>query len=360
MKKYIIAITLFIISLICIDSAYALSFVDVSSLTYPTSSIWIYPCTEKNVCTSTYDEVNVTRYGVTINNVQYTYPLYLSSKTYSISSNGYKIVFLSENGFVKDNYYSITIYDRGYDYDNSITSDSSFEIGVGVSGGHAGFMYTQPISLNNQSNINLITYYQNNSVRDLQDGITSHTYIFKAPQSGSWFSYTIKPQKDSRYSFFGYDFKYLGSNIDGAVEILSEQNSQLSSQLNEVQEETNKVNDNLTNSDSSEATGDAGSFFEGFTTDTFGLTSIITAPLNLIQNIASSSCTPLTLSLPYINQNVSIPCMTEIYKSYFGSFLTVYQVITFGLVSYWVCIHVFRMVKDFKNPDHDEIEVVEL
>ena len=134
--------------------------------------------------------------------------------------------------------------------------------------------------------------------------------------------------------------------------------------MQDQQQQTNQkldnLNDNITNSDSSGATNDASGFFEGFTTDTFGLTSIITAPLNLIKSITSSTCTPLTLSLPYINQNISIPCMTEIYRSYFGSFLTVYQVITFGLVSYWVCVHVFRMVKDFKNPDHDEIEVVDL
>ena len=134
--------------------------------------------------------------------------------------------------------------------------------------------------------------------------------------------------------------------------------------MQEKQQQTNQkldtLNDNITNSDSSGATSSASGFFDGFTTDTFGLTSIITAPLNLIKSITSATCTPLTLSMPFVEQNITIPCMTQIYSNYFGSFLTIYQLITFGLVSYWVCVHVFRMVKDFKNPEHDEIEVVDL
>ena len=120
------------------------------------------------------------------------------------------------------------------------------------------------------------------------------------------------------------------------------------------------LNDSLNNSDSSGATSDASEFFSGFTTDTFGLTSIITAPLNLIGSITSSTCTPLGLPLPYVNKTIELPCMSSIYSQYFGSFFTLYQTITFGIIAYWVCVRIFNLVKDFKNPDHDEIEVLDL
>ena len=97
-----------------------------------------------------------------------------------------------------------------------------------------------------------------------------------------------------------------------------------------------------------------------FNTDTFGLTSIITAPLNLISNLLDKSCSPLVLPLPYINKNLTLPCMSLIYEDYFGEFLTLYQTITFGVVAYWVWVRIFNLVKDFKNPDRDEIEVVDL
>ena len=132
---------------------------------------------------------------------------------------------------------------------------------------------------------------------------------------------------------------------------------------NKLDEQTNAVNnlnDSLNNSDSSGATSEASEFFSGFTTDTFGLTSIITAPLNLIGSITSSTCTPLGLPLPYVNKTLELPCMSSIYSEYFGSFFTLYQTITFGIIAYWVCVRIFNLVKDFKNPDHDEIEVLDL
>lgn len=130
--------------------------------------------------------------------------------------------------------------------------------------------------------------------------------------------------------------------------------------LDETNTQLGNLNDSLNDSDSSGATSEASEFFSGFTTDTFGLTSIITAPLNLIGSITSSTCTPLGLPLPYVNKTLELPCMSSIYSQYFGSFFTLYQTITFGIIAYWVCVRIFNLVKDFKNPDHDEIEVLDL
>ena len=130
--------------------------------------------------------------------------------------------------------------------------------------------------------------------------------------------------------------------------------------INEQNKTLKETNETLNDDDTSESTSEATEFFEGFDTDTHGLTSIITAPLELIGNIAGSSCSPLPLQVPFVNKTMSLPCMSTIYKKHFGSFLTVYQTITFGIVAYWVCIRIFALVKDFKNPEHDEIEVMDL
>lgn len=91
-----------------------------------------------------------------------------------------------------------------------------------------------------------------------------------------------------------------------------------------------------------------------------GLTGIITSPLNLIQNLLTPVCSGLSVPLPYINSTLTLPCMETIYSQYFGSFFTLYQNITFGVIAYWVIIRILRMVKDFRSPDHDEIEVLDL
>lgn len=125
-------------------------------------------------------------------------------------------------------------------------------------------------------------------------------------------------------------------------------------------EEQKKTNETLKDDNIDKAQDSAGGFFNDFTTDTHGLTAVITAPLSLIESITSSACSPLVIPLPYVDKDLTLPCMGTIYSNFFGSFLSIYQVITFGIVAYWVLVRIFNLVKDFKNPDHDEIEVLDL
>ena len=128
-----------------------------------------------------------------------------------------------------------------------------------------------------------------------------------------------------------------------------------------ITDSVNDLTDALTDDDISDSAQDGADFILDFDTNTFGLTSIITAPLNLINSLTSKTCTQLHLPLPYLsNKYLDLPCMTTIYSTYFGTFFTMYQTITYGIIAYWVCVRIFNQVKDFKNPEHDEIEVVDL
>ena len=122
----------------------------------------------------------------------------------------------------------------------------------------------------------------------------------------------------------------------------------------------NNVNDSLNNADTTGANSDAGGFFSGFTTNNHGLTSIITKPLQFINGLSDAVCYDLSVPMPFVNQNVTLPCMLPIYQRHFGSFLTLYQTITTGFIAYWVCVNIFRMVKGFKNPEDDQVEVMDL
>lgn len=148
---------------------------------------------------------------------------------------------------------------------------------------------------------------------------------------------------------------------DGSINQQIKENTekQLEEQKKQL-EEQKKTNETLKDDNTQGAQDSAGGFFNDFTTDTHGLTAIITAPLSLISKISSASCSPLVIPLPYVDKDLTLPCMGNIYSTYFGSFLSIYQIITFGVVAYWVCVRIFNLVKDFKNPDHDEIEVLDL
>lgn len=150
-----------------------------------------------------------------------------------------------------------------------------------------------------------------------------------------------------------------GTIINQNQTIIDQNNQQLEEQQ-ETNEKLDELNDNITDTDTSGSEDLAGGFFEDFDNEDYGLSDIITMPLQVINNITSATCSPLELPLPFVDTDVALPCMYDIYEDHFGGFLTIYQTITFGIVAYWVCINIFRMVKNFKNPDNDEVEVLDL
>lgn len=209
---------------------------------------------------------------------------------------------------------------------------------------------------------------------------TIKNWYFNEDQAYLDVSYSYFTNSDSQYS---QAFQFLGlssqSSQDVSIAILAYLKQQQTNQdyttiLNEIKNNQNdykkelqdvnssiqKTQETIENTDTQGAQDSAGGFFNDFTTDTHGLTGIITAPLSLISSITSKSCSSLVLPLPYVDKDLTLPCMSSIYSNYFGSFLSVYQMITFGFVAYWVCVRIFNLVKDFKNPDHDEIEVLDL
>lgn len=128
-----------------------------------------------------------------------------------------------------------------------------------------------------------------------------------------------------------------------------------------VNDSVNDLIHDINNKDTEEALNGFKDFFNLFTNNGHGLTSIITAPLNAINSLTSSTCSPLVLPLPYMtNKNITLPCMRPIYEEHFGAFMLIYDTITFGIISYWIILKLFKLIKNFKNPEDDSIEVVDL
>lgn len=123
-------------------------------------------------------------------------------------------------------------------------------------------------------------------------------------------------------------------------------------------------NDNPVVSDFSDTTGFMShikEFFPNINTDTFGLTSIVTAPLNLIQSLVSKTCSPLVLPLPYTNSNLTLPCMTQIYKFYYPLLYDIYELVLYGFISYKVIVNIFYEVMKMRQATiNNTIEVLDL
>ena len=85
-------------------------------------------------------------------------------------------------------------------------------------------------------------------------------------------------------------------------------------------------------------------WLDDFSSDTYGLTSVITAPLNTISSLTSSSCSALTVPIPFLdNESITLPCMSSIYSNTFGTAFTLYQTITTALIGYWCLVRMFAI-----------------
>jgi hypothetical protein len=99
-----------------------------------------------------------------------------------------------------------------------------------------------------------------------------------------------------------------------------------------------------------------------FNTGEYGLTSVITAPIVMLTNLSNSSytCSPIILPLPFIDANLPLPCLSDFYEEKMGALYDIYQTIVSGIVAYYVLVGMFAMVKGFKDPQNDKIEVLKL
>lgn len=100
------------------------------------------------------------------------------------------------------------------------------------------------------------------------------------------------------------------------------------------------------------------SFFNDFNTNFFGLSDIITMPLDFLRNLTTSDCTPFVVNSDILS--FTFPCMSTIYEESFPDLLALFRLITDGIVSYYVIVNTLRLIKQFKDPENDRIEVYSL
>ena len=130
--------------------------------------------------------------------------------------------------------------------------------------------------------------------------------------------------------------------------------------INNIQNNTQNISDSINDSsiDSSSASNfTSNSAFQ----DSNGLDAIIKAPLNFIRSLTSSTCSSINLTIPYINAQVSLPCMSTIYNKALGSQLVnLIALVINGVVLYRYCLKILELVHNAKNPNKDELEVLDL
>lgn len=270
----------------------------------------------------------------------------VSHNTSNFNVNDYD---LNLNGYYEGDS-TVKQYDEWYDYYNTGVLDFSDNTNRNNKNNFYSYVLQSSWYMISCSNVelgsdNFFQFYHNVSSGEK----FSSVYI-----GGYW---NITPHFEDQLLF---ETEQQTEKIEEQNKLTQEQTEKIEEQTQQQQQNHEETMNTITDSSSNGATNSAGGFFNNFDDNDFGLSGVITAPLNTIKTITNNACTPLSLTIPFVNKDMNLPCMTNIYEEYFGSFLDIYQIITFGIISYWVCVQIYAMVKGFKNPDKDEIEVMDL
>ena len=152
-----------------------------------------------------------------------------------------------------------------------------------------------------------------------------------------------------------------GSVNSGTIQQIITEQQNTNDAINNQTQQQQQQHQEMMDSNTTQAESDATSFFGNFTIeDQGGLSAIVTAPLNTIRSLLSSTCTNLVLPLPFVNENLTLPCLSPIYIQHFGAFFTLYQTIILGIIAYRCIMSIFFDIKGFTNPNDDRIEVMDL
>lgn len=132
-----------------------------------------------------------------------------------------------------------------------------------------------------------------------------------------------------------------------------------SSKLDDTTNAINDVNNSINNDNVDSATNKATSFFNNFTDNDHGLSSIITMPLNSIRLMLSDNCVaPHTI---YKGKTISLPCGDILWSRPGANALKDFlNVVYGGFICYYLIRSFFMWVNRFKDPDNDKIEVIDL
>lgn len=241
----------------------------------------------------------------------------------AISGINKGIIYVPTEAYASYNSF-LMYYENGLEYqpysniitDTRITSDLQY---VAIT-----FDYS------NLSNIDLVMF----SKYDYLEGVDNISYDIYIPNNSYTDNVSVSPNSNG-----GNDFTFNYSDLNGNI------SSESFSNYSEDMIEKNQLFNAL---------------FETFSNNYFGLNAIISRPLDLIASLTSATCENIVLPLPYVNENITLPCMDSIYSTYFGLFYDIYQDLISGFICYWILIDLVRLVKGFKDPAYDKIEVVNL
>lgn len=155
--------------------------------------------------------------------------------------------------------------------------------------------------------------------------------------------------------------------IQDSNSVIIDQNQTIIDQNNTIikeQKETNEnledIEDTLTDDNVNGANSQVDDLLNNSNfNDSSGIQSIINAPLNFINSL-SNTCSPINVTIPYIDEPLQIPCIKQELNNHIPLIVPILSTAINGFIVYRILLDLVRIIKNSRNPDDDRIEVLDL
>lgn len=295
-------------------------------------------------------------------NGKYSYTLYSSPATYRTGTFGYgdyningrmsalSVVF--DYSLKANNSYSITFRNPNSSFVKPVLSNVTIGYSSSFNTSNCGTVATRknPTSVM-VSGSDLILYFTTPSTTYEAFGVEINDDLGAYYLTGSGSNFRLNP-----YVLLT-DVTAEGT-ADSYQQIIDSQNKNTENIIENDNRNHEEFMGTITDSDIDSDLGTG--FFDDFSDEDFGLSEIITLPLNTISSLTSKTCQPLSIPIPKTGKNVSLPCMTQVYQQNVPSIFSIWQIVSFGIIAYFVAVDIFHLVKGFKDPESDKVEVLDL
>ena len=300
------------------------------------SRVEMRDCTASNTCTT---NVSLTNDGLTTSN--YERIMFTTSSQYTIASNG--LAFATYYNSLK----------KGYLYTANFYICSSADITDATP-----TMYT---SVYDSMGVNNMTYTSSVSVNlSNQPGNGSQSFgrcrqytglFVPKKDNDPWIILRLKSSKaiKSYFQIIATEVSELGIYTDTIKTIIEESNNDVKQAVTDVKEETKKTNDTITDTSSPDTEESINEWSEKMIDNP--LEAVVMLPLtilNSIKNSLSGTCSALNVPVPFINENISIPCISTIFAQIEGvtEFWNSIGTIVSALMLYQYLIYLYNWIDD--------------
>lgn len=280
------------------------------------------------------------------------------SSTFNYSSSN-RLWLFAYYDFKKDNYYTLNFsFNNGSYFYHNLTSYNTFnDLTYGY---YSNNDYVQNDGLT-------LTGYSINYDTSQYNGIISIT--FKSNVNTSSFRFWIDGSPllrnisfDNNQGFRVYSLTaFEEQNNDSALlQQMTNQNNTIINQNEQIINNGNQTNNTLNDDNVDESTNKATDFFNNFDSGNTGsLTDIISLPLDFLDKL-NNSCSSIVLPVPYMG-DITLPCLQSYLSTFIPeSFLNLIKLIVNGFLTYKIIASLIDFINSLKDPNNDDLEVMDL